>query len=177
MITKNEIRETIKKQREALDPLNKQKLDELIIEKINKKSEFKTSHTILFYISHKNEVDLKNLIVDSLKEKIIVLPKVKEDNLTLHQINSFDDLEKGAYGILEPKQDTKIFNPAEIDLAFIPGVAFDSQGHRIGFGKGYYDKLNKELKCLKIGIAYDFQIVDEIPFEPHDVPVDLLITN
>jgi 5-formyltetrahydrofolate cyclo-ligase len=55
-------------------------------------------------------------------------------------------------------------------------VAFDIHGHRLGYGKGYYDRLLKKIKGLKVGLAYDFQIVDKLPVEPHDIPVDLIIT-
>jgi 5-formyltetrahydrofolate cyclo-ligase len=173
MKSKNEIRQLIKNKREALDPAEKEKLDKDIILKINENSDFKAANTILVYMSHKNEVD----IIDFTNNKNLVLPRVNNENLDLYLIESLDDLEEGAYGIMEPKTTCKKVLPDDIDLALIPGVAFDKKGHRIGFGKGYYDRLETKLTCKKIGIAYDFQIVDEIPFESHDLPVDLLITN
>lgn len=173
MNKKDEIREEIKTKREALDPVKKEKLDKLIFEKILGIPDYQKAKTVLVYMAFKNEVD----IVELIRDKQIVLPRVDGERLELYRIESLDDLEEGAFGILEPKKTCKKINPDEIDIAFIPGVAFDKKGHRIGFGKGFYDRLNKKLKCQKIGIAYDFQIVEEIPFECHDVPVDLLITN
>lgn len=173
MESKTKIRDYIKKKREALDPVEKEKLDKKIFAKIETNLKFKKAKTILVYMSHKNEVDVINFI----KNKNIVLPRVNNETLDLYLIESSDDLEEGTYGIMEPKTSCKKVRPDDIDLAFIPGVAFDKNGHRIGYGKGFYDKLGKILNCPKFGLAYDFQIVDKIPFESHDIPVDLIITN
>ena len=67
--------------------------------------------------------------------------------------------------------------PKDIDLALIPGIAFDKDGHRVGHGKAYYDKLNKELKCKKISLAYNFQVLENIPVEKHDEKIDMIITE
>ena len=175
--SKLEIREIIKKKREALDPAEKTKLDNEIFAKIKKNSEFNKAKTILLYISHKNEVDITEFIKENLLKKNLVFPRVNKSKLTLHSVKSFDDFEVGSFAIIEPKSTTQQVSPEEIDLAVIPGVVFDKNNHRIGYGKGFYDQLAKQLKCKKIGLAYDFQIIDKIPFESHDVPVDLIITN
>lgn len=177
MKSKVEIREIIKKKREALDPIEKENLDKVIVAKINLNSQINKAETILVYISHKNEVDIIDYINHNISKKNIVLPRVNKNNLDLYAIETLDDLEVGAFGIMEPKTSCKPIEPSNIDLAFIPGIAFDKKRHRIGFGKGFYDQLSKNLDCQKIGLAYDFQIVDEIPFESHDLPVDLIITN
>ncbi len=177
MNSKTEIRDNIKKIRKELNPAKKESLDKTIIAKINSNSRVQNAETILIYMSHKNEVDIINFISENINKKNLVLPKVNKNNLDLYLIESLEDLEEGAYGIMEPKTSCKSIKPEDIDLAFIPGIAFDKNGHRIGYGKGYYDKLSKDLKCQKIGLAYDFQIVDEIPFESHDVPVDFIISN
>jgi len=177
MQTKNEIRRLIKEKREALDKNKKIKLDLQIQSNILSNSKFIEAKKVLFYVSFKNEVDTINLIKQSFEQKEIFVPKVNEDELEIYRIESLDDLEEGAYGILEPSNKNQRAKFVEIDLALIPGVAFDLSGHRIGFGKGFYDKLNQNLTCLKVGLAYNFQIVDNIPAEKHDLPVDLIITE
>jgi 5-formyltetrahydrofolate cyclo-ligase len=97
-------------------------------------------------------------------------------NLRL-EIKNLKQVELGAYKILEPKKHLPRLKPQQIDLAFIPGIAFSRDGHRVGYGKGFYDRLMKKLTCPKIGIAYEFQIVNNIPGEKHDVPVDMIITE
>ena len=71
----------------------------------------------------------------------------------------------------------KVIDPAEVEFAVIPGMAFDSECNRMGRGKGFYDKLLPYLKCKKIGLAYDFQIVSHIPCDEHDMPLDMVISE
>ena len=85
-------------------------------------------------------------------------------------------MHEASYGILEP---VKIIekSPNKIDLIIVPGIGFDKRGNRLGHGKGYYDKLLRKLKTIKIGLAFELQIVDQIPTDENDVPVDLIITE
>jgi len=87
-----------------------------------------------------------------------------------------DDMKKGAYGILEPKTVRKA-DENNIDVILVPGLAFDRNGGRMGFGKGYYDRLLESSKAVKIGLCYDFQILEKIPTESHDVPMNFVITE
>jgi len=145
---------------------------------------FKKAKNILFYVSYGNEADTQNIIGELLekKDKKILIPYIMEDNpiLQVSEIKDFNDLEPKAFGILETKEN-KInnFNPDDIDLIIIPGIAFDRNGHRIGHGNGYYDKFLSSLKRnpVKIALAFDFQIVDKIDNEEHDVPIDIIITE
>ena len=94
------------------------------------------------------------------------------------QLLSFDELEPGYYGILTPKKEfIRYIDPKEIDLIIVPGAAFDRQGYRVGFGGGYYDRFLTDLNCMKISIAFGLQIVDKVPREGHDLPVDMIITE
>ncbi|RLF39548.1 MAG: 5-formyltetrahydrofolate cyclo-ligase, partial [Thermoplasmata archaeon] len=91
------------------------------------------------------------------------------------EIENLDDLERGAFGILEP-QNKKIYT-GDIDIIIVPGIAFDFRGYRIGYGKGFYDRFLRGADALKIGIAYDFQIVKQIPEDDGDVPVDIIVSE
>lgn len=177
MQTKGEIRNDIKEKRDALDKKQKEILDKKIQNRVDSSSVFKNAKNVLFYVSFGNEADTIRLIAENFSKKNIFVPKVNGRNLEIYQIESIDDLKTGAFGILEPKTDLKTENLDKIDMAFIPGIAFDRIGHRIGFGKGFYDILNKKLSCLKVGLAYNFQIVENIPADKHDEPVDLIITD
>jgi len=143
--------------------------------------EYKKAKAILCYMPINNEVDTVTLIKDSLKnKKRIALPKVnkKEHSIEVFEIKNIEgDLEIGCYNILEPKIENKRLNYSDIDLILVPGVAFDCRGFRIGYGKGYYDRLLKNTNAAKIALAYEFQVHDKLPGESHDVCVDKIITE
>ena len=146
--------------------------------------EFKKAKNILFYVSFNNEVDTQRIIKELLnkKEKSIIVPFVEKNNpiLQLSELHNFDELEPKTFGILEPKGSfIRDFNPEKLDLIVVPGLVFFKDGHRIGYGYGYYDKFLKTLKKkpVKIGLAFDFQIAEKIPHEEHDVPMDVIITE
>ncbi|MDE6843571.1 MAG: 5-formyltetrahydrofolate cyclo-ligase, partial [Muribaculaceae bacterium] len=85
-------------------------------------------------------------------------------------------LELGSFHIEEPTGDDLV-DPSQIEMMVIPGVAFDRRGNRMGRGKGFYDRLLQTAKATKIGVGYEFQLMDEIPTEEHDVPMDIVITQ
>ena len=85
-------------------------------------------------------------------------------------------LELGSFHIEEPTGDN-VVNPEDIELIVVPAVAYDRKGNRLGRGKGFYDRLLQTTKATKVGIGYEFQLVDEVPVEPHDVGVDIIITE
>ncbi|MDP7322999.1 MAG: 5-formyltetrahydrofolate cyclo-ligase, partial [Candidatus Woesearchaeota archaeon] len=109
-------------------------------------------------------------------------PYVVKNNpiLQLSEIKNFNELEPKTWGILEPKDEfIRKFDIENVDLVIIPGIVFDQNGHRIGYGYGYYDRFLKKLdkNVVKIGFGFEFQIVDKIPEEKHDVPVDIMVTE
>lgn len=132
---------------------------------------FQSAHTILLYHSLQDEVHTHDFIEKWSKSKRIVLPVVIEDELELRSYSSPNDLAIGAYGILEPTG-TPFHDYDSIDLAIIPGVAFDTAGCRLGRGKGYYDRLLPKLTAHKIGVCFPFQFVDEVPAEELDIRMD-----
>ena len=119
---------------------------------------------------------MKEALVD---KKVVVPISNKEDNtLSLSILESWDDLVEGSYGILEPKEDCfKEISIDEIDLIIVPGVAFDEDENRLGHGNGYHDRLLEKTKAISIGLAFEFQIVNNIPIGRNDVPVDMIITE
>ncbi|MFQ5602670.1 MAG: 5-formyltetrahydrofolate cyclo-ligase [bacterium] len=144
-------------------------------------SEFEAARTIHCYVAWKNEVDTHALIKNLLaKNRTVVVPVVNVAAHTLFhsQIRDFDELRPGAYGILEPPAD--LIRPVEvscIDLVIVPGVAFDRQGNRLGYGGGFYDAFLSQITCKKIGLAFEFQVLDSIPTRSQDMCVDRLVTE
>lgn len=142
---------------------------------------------IMCYVSFGNEVDTHALIKFWISEgKQVCVPRVVNDskeNRYMHavQISSFDELKScGSYGILEPPLlKENIISPDLFDVIIVPGSVFDINKNRIGFGAGYYDRfLSKtSTQCHKIGICFDFQVLNKVPYDKYDVPLDLLVTE
>ena len=106
------------------------------------------------------------------------LPRVAGETLDLHEITEDCVLEEGAFGVLEPPEAAARIDPAQVDVVIVPGLAFDARGHRIGYGRGFYDRLLPQLtRAFRVGLAYDFQLVPELPNDPHDVAMQCLITD
>lgn len=150
-------------------------LSEHILKKLEEIPAFQLSKTILLYHSLKDEVNTHLFIEKWSAYKTIVLPVVKGDELDLRYYTSSQETTIGSFGITEP-QGPLLRNYDEIDLAIIPGVAFDLNNHRLGRGKGFYDRLLPQIKATKIGICFPFQLVSEIPTEANDIDMDLVLT-
>lgn len=135
---------------------------------------YKQAQTILLYHSIADEVYTHDLIMEACKSKTVLLPTVKGDNLELHTFTPSTTMHKGLFCISE--SDGPLFTDyASINLAVLPGMAFDASGNRLGRGKGYYDRLLPLLSCPTIGICFPFQFVEQIPVEPHDRKVNEVI--
>lgn len=138
--------------------------------------EFCDVSTFLLYVSFKNEVETFYLIQHlSEKGKKIFLPKLKNEDIFPSQFEGFEKMQQNRYGIMEP---AKLSNITSFDVAVIPAVAFDKKCNRLGFGKGYYDKLLAKINFdVCVGFAYELQVFDSIEIEPHDIPADVVITE
>lgn len=173
----------LEKRRELLS--NDVKYKSKIISKIFFESEmYINAHSIMTYVSYRNEVITKYIIQRCIEDKKIVsipITNTKSKVLTPSVLKDYDkELTQGTYGILEPKQEyIRPINPLSIDLILIPGSVFSNSGHRIGYGGGYYDRFLIRTKetALKIGLAYKFQLLDTIPYDKHDIPMDYIITE
>jgi len=109
--------------------------------------------------------------------KRVVLPKVTGKTLALVEIGNFDrDVSPGAWGILEPDSGKPV-ELKDIALVVVPGAAFDLRGNRIGYGAGYYDKLLAQYRGMTVALAFECQIVPDVPADSHDVPVRKIVTE
>jgi 5-formyltetrahydrofolate cyclo-ligase len=139
------------------------------------------ANTIGLTVSKGFEVDTKSLFFRCWQEKKKTAvpkcdPNIKE--MEFREIKSFDQLENVYLDLQEPIfEQTTLITPKEIDLLIVPGICFDRRGHRIGYGGGYFDRYLHKYANVTIALAFSFQIVEEVPIESHDIPVDIIITE
>lgn len=172
---KQEIRKKIKSLRTMLSDEDKQKSADKVFSQLEKTAAFLMADRILMYHSLPDELTTISFLKKWSDRKHFYLPKVNGVNL---DILPYDEskLELGSFHIEEPTgNDTA--NPSEIELIIVPAVAYDRSGMRLGRGKGFYDRLLCQTVATKIGVCYDFQLYDKLPSEPHDVPVDMVISE
>lgn len=166
--------------REMLFADNK-KLSRIIADKIISMPEFMDNSNVYSYMAFRNEVGTDYVIKYALNcGKKVAIPKVTGDDMkfyVLPQENFSEKLEKGYMGIIEPALDLDILSENK-GIIIVPGMAFDRKGSRIGYGRGFYDRfLAKNPNLIKIGIAFDFQLFDEIEINQFDIPMDYIITE
>ena len=177
MMTKNQLRRLYLAQRDAMTDSAYKSIR--IADRLYACSSKKWKH-IFCYLSFGNEVDTISIIRQMLEWGTVVSVPVCNPAVCTMKPAIIDDISnctKNRYGILEPTQIVQSDLP--LDAVLVPGIVFSCSGHRIGFGKGYYDRFLRAVNGnpLKIGLCYDWQLVDEIPHEPHDVTMDLIITD
>lgn len=142
--------------------------------------EFKTAKRVALYVSFKNEVLTESICEEAITEgKEVFFPKISKGRkrLLFAMAEKKEDFSKGAYGVPEPGGLSMMGELSDIDLIVVPGVAFDLEGNRLGYGRGYYDTTLKTVCCLTVGLAYEFQVLDSICSESHDVKMDKVITE
>jgi 5-formyltetrahydrofolate cyclo-ligase len=181
---KRGIRDDIVKTIQSIPVEDLQKKNLQIENRLFEFANFREANISLLYMPHDNEVDTKPIIQRCLDyNKLIVLPAFNIDNFTMTLLkvdNLGDDLKSGPRGILEPDPNhCKVVPIERIDIAILPGIALDEKGGRIGSGEGYYDRLVPRLPITtrKVALAYECQIVQQIPMESHDKHVDIIITE
>ena len=172
---KDEARRRIKAQKSLLDDIEKAVAARSVFERVEQTAAFIVSDNILLYHSLPDELSTIAFIDKWAGRKHFFLPRVNGVNLEILPYQK-SSLHLGAFQIEEPDGDD-VRDISEIEMIIVPGVAYDRNGNRVGRGKGYYDRLLAETRAAKVGVAYDFQVVDEIECEPHDVRVDIVITD
>ena len=150
--------------------------------KIFELDEYKKSKVMAIYKSFSTEVSTDEIIKQALIDnKIVCIPKIKNGNLRFYKITSIEkDLIKNKFGIEEPKEiEENFIDKNSIDIAIVPGLCFDDENNRLGFGRGYYDKYLVDSKIFKIGIAFGEQVLKKsiIPTTENDIKMDKIITD
>lgn len=175
LMTKYDIRERIKRLKAVLDEDDKINAAERVFEELESTAPFQLAEKILIYHSLPDEIDTRRFLNRWKGVKKFFLPRVNGVNLELLPYDE-SRLEIGSFHIEEPSGND-IHPVEEMELIVVPGVAFDRKGRRLGRGKGFYDRLLATTRATKVGVSYEFQLVDELPAEQHDVPMDIVITE
>ena len=176
MMTKKELRQMIR-QRKQQHSVGE---SSAFINRLKDNSHFAHAQTLLLYSALPDEVPTQ-ILIDELaaQGKTVLLPRVVSDTeMELRRYSGPADLQQGAFGILEPTGEL-FTNYDTIDVAIIPGMAFDVEGHRLGRGKGYYDRFLDKLSpsTYKIGLCFSWQLIDQVPTDEHDIPMDEVIVQ
>jgi 5-formyltetrahydrofolate cyclo-ligase len=147
---------------------------------LEKQSVWERAKLLFFYAPLPSELDLWPLLRDSLAAgKTVALPRfdaATQRYVACQITDAARDLQDGQFGIREPAGDCIAVPPNRLDLVLVPGVAFDVHGRRLGRGKGFYDQLLASVRGTTCGVAFDEQIVDAVPVEPHDVHLNCILT-
>jgi len=180
---KRAVRKEILKKRMSLSSEEVAAKSKAIAEKVMALPVFAEAKTIMAYVPFRNEVDTSPIIAQAMSMgKRVVIPISDTSNMRLIPSELRDypgDLTEGTYGILEPKPDcVRPRDANEIDLVLVPGVAYDFCGNRLGYGAGFYDRFLDSLPRAKsVALAFNLQVLDNAYPEPHDHPVQFVITE
>lgn len=173
---KRQVREVMRERRNDLQPEIKSKLDAHICDQLVELVRERNSHTVHCYLPMDGEIDIRPFIEYLLSvEAIVVCSKTLQDRQLEHyRLFDLDRVETGFFGTSHPLGDEAY--TGDFDLIIVPGLAFDSEGYRLGYGGGYYDTfLAEHPNAYTVGVAYPFQLVDQVPTEPHDAILDQII--
>ena len=180
---KERLRKRVLAVRMGLDRSQVEVSGQAILERVLGLETYRRAKLVHTYVSSKeNEVDTRALICTCLAQgKRVAVPVVMPGAKAMAHalIDGLDRLVVGSYGLAQPDPAEIVWLPAEarIDLVVVPGLAFDRRGQRIGWGGGYYDRFLAQVQTVKIGLCYDELVLDCIPGEPHDVPVDVVVAE
>jgi 5-formyltetrahydrofolate cyclo-ligase len=175
---KTELRRLVRAQLARITPAAAATASESIRTSIPSLPSWQDARVVAAFAALPSEPDLRPL--DWGRSKSVLLPRVDGENLVFHRVEDTTRLKTGAFGVLEPDPaQCPIADPATASLIFVPGLAFTSDGHRLGRGRGYYDRLLATLpgSVVRVGVCFAVQMVAAIPEEPHDKSVDLVLSS
>jgi len=169
--------------RNRIDPILAAAYSNVIFSKIVKLPVYEKAETVMFYLSYGSEVVTDAMIASAIEDgKTVVVPAIAnpgDGKMEAVKIARIEEAYQSVYGIRQPEINAEdLVNKDDIDLIFVPGIAFDEKGFRTGYGKGYFDRWLKGVPLEKtIGIAYDFQVTDKLPAGKYDLPVGMIVTE
>ncbi len=179
---KKAFRKAMLAKRDAIPYENRIEADEARNERIRNWEVYHNAELLLFYVSYRSEADTLQLLKKALEAgRNVAVPKVMGTDMVFYRITEFSQLIEGYKGILEPDRSrceavTSVF--PQRTILFVPGCAFDQKGGRMGYGGGFYDRFMEQYPdVLRVALAYEEQLVEEVPREAHDKEVDVVITE
>ncbi len=177
---KRALRNLVIATRDALAPEQAQSKTAAIKEHFFALPEYRTAKLVMYYVSFRSEVETREMIQESMAQgKSIVAPVIKNNQIWPAALGKMEALAPGPHGILQPPEEADRVALSGIDLVVVPGTVFDLRGYRLGYGGGYYDRFLRHvrMRAALVGLAFETQIVEEVPTGPHDVPVDKVVTE
>lgn len=178
--TKSDLRQTMRGQLQGLSNADKTAASSAIQNKLSALPLWHNAKSILLFAPRHDEPDLWPLVELGLQAgKHIALPRFVDGSTTYEAAmikNPAQEVHPGKYGILEPSSLCNVADPKRLDLVLVPGLAFDWHGHRLGRGKGFYDRLLATVSGKTCGVAFDVQLTSALPVEPHDVRLNCILT-
>ena len=176
-MNKNEVRVAMKRLNRALTAGERRAASERIFAQAAASAGFASTRCVGLFCSLPDEPDTAAALAAWSGEKRIVVPRVEGEEMQFYDYSPAT-MVRGAFGILEPGPEARLCRPDEIDLLFVPGVAFTRGGARLGRGRGYYDRYLSQpgVHALRIGVCYAHQLVDVLPTEPHDATMDSVVS-
>lgn len=177
---KKSIRKEAIRRRDAIPPPVRRVKDSAIRDRLLGLPEFIDAASLLLYASFRSEADTRSVMEEALSRgKAVMLPRVEGDALKIYELKGMEELSPGYMGIPEPPAShERLRGIDDVQVVVMPGVAFDARGSRLGYGKGYYDRMLEGAKGIPlVALAYEEQMAEDIPREGHDVRVDIIITD
>ena len=178
MKSKKEIRKEILNKRSAMSSLDVNTLSAGICRRLAMTEQYNNAENVCLYMPIKNEADV-TLLIDALRRngRTVWLPRVIGGHMDFYIYNEDTPLISGAFGIREPDSKT-VLVPDSRTLVVMPGAVFSVKRGRIGYGGGYYDRfLEENSRCMTAAVCYDFQIIDEVPAEAHDIKPQIIVSE
>lgn len=179
-MSKSELRQRMLEARRSIPPAQVSGLSLAVKANLEAQQEFGTAHFLISYAAMPDEVQTASIIEDALASgKRVALPAVEgADRLRFFEVTSLAGLVPGPFGIPEPNRTGPEVQVSDADAVLVPLVAFDASGNRLGRGKGYFDRaLRARGRAVSVGLAFESQMVPELPVTPSDVPLDMLVTE
>ncbi len=175
---KTSLRKKVAAARDGLSPQVRDVASREIEKRLFLLPEFRAARTVMFFASFRSEVDTLPMIRETLKAgKRVILPKVTGKELALFEIGDLEtDTVPGAWGIPEPIE-RRPASVDDVDLMIVPGLAFDGKGNRLGYGAGFYDRILPGCRKATVALAFEVQIVSEVPVTALDIPVQKIVTE
>ncbi len=176
-MNKQTLRTALLDKRRALT--NKALMDTAITERLIASAFFQHADTLLCYLSLPDEVSTDNIILAAWNAgKRVAVPVCRGEHMDFYCITAFDELHCGSFCVREPDtQCCERLSEYTGSICIVPGLAFQKNGFRLGYGKGYYDRFLKNYAFLSVGLCYNSLVLNGLPTEPHDIPVDMVITD
>ena len=174
---KSELRKQVLHEMKALSQEQKQAIDQALNERLLQHPFYQEAKVIATYLSFPHEFQTQELIEQALRDcKKVLIPKTYPKGRMDFVVYDPQQLVKTSFGLLEPQGDLEVVDVSQIDLIHVPGLAFTTEGYRIGYGGGYYDRYLKHFSGNTLSTVYPCQIRDFIP-EDHDIPVQEVLID